>query len=372
MSVVYKYRSPEADKEGLLVSKEYVDLRLKRLEDAINNTTSRSIPPILDNVAVSDLDLSNTAIKASAIVQDSGNRLVTDTQLSSLKSRPTSNEIDSKIQGLESEIKKYVDMIYNRLLNMPNAVERLKKISQMLSSDDNLNQFFQALDNTISEVDFDKHLKSSAHINNNERKALNILLDLINNGTVDRLVKAKTKIEALSDDVGAVSVQANTKFEDKIYTPENYPADFNVRKNNGVIAFKAGKYIFDLPIILNPTLPLIVNGSGKDTTKFIIGTENAVANTTIRDLSFEQSMDLKDLAEINLCGNVVVDGVSFSGCKIVITGDGVIIERCKFDNCSFSFSQYSNNILITHNWFTRSKMPIFMSQTVVINENFRY
>ena len=372
MSIVYKYKAPDSIKDDLLVSKEYVDLRLKRLEDAINNTTSRSIPPILDNVAVNDLDLSSTTIRASSVVQDPGNRMVSDAQLASFKARPSAGEVDSKLKGMEADIKKYVDDIYNRFLNMPNAVERLKKISQMISNDDTLNQFFQALDNTISESDFDRHIKSSAHIDNNERKALNILLDLINDGTVDRLVKAKTKIEALSNDVSVVSSQANNKFEDKIYTPENYPSDFNMTKNNGVISFKSGKYIFDMPIIANTALPLIINGSGMDTTKFIINTDNVFNNCTIRDLSFEQSMDLKELAVIKICGDTVLDGVSLTGCKVVITGDNVIMERCRFDDCGFSFSQYSNNILITHNRFTRTKMPMFMSQSVIINENFRY
>lgn len=372
MSTIYKYKTPDSAKDDLLVSKEYVDLRLKRLEDAINNTTSRSIPPVLDNVSINDLDLSSTTVKASAVVQDPGNRMVSDTQLASFKSRPTSGEVDLKLKTVEADVKKYVDEIYNRLLNMPNAVERLKKISQLISSDDTLNQFFQALDNTISEADFDRHIKSSAHINNNERKALNILLDLINDGTVDRLTKAKSKIETLTNDVNAVSSQANNKFEDKIYTPENYPADFNMTKNEGVISFKSGKYIFDTPMIANTALPLIINGSGMNTTKFIIDTDNILNNCTIRDLSFEQSMDLKELAEIKICGDTVLDGVALTGCKIVITGDNVIIERCRFDNCAFSFSQYSNNILITHNRFTRTKMPMFMSQSVIINDNFRY
>ena len=209
MSVIYKIKDPENNKDMLLVSKEYVDSQFKALKDALINHernidnahtkssgTSESAAN-LDNIEFKDIDfesiVEDTSINASKVKTDSTHRFLTDSQIISLKDKPSDYEVDNAIAKAKEDIKRQYMNLYTKFLNIPDGARKLREIANIISSDNNLSNLINLLNDKISVDELQDHeADSSKHINNNDRKALNVLLNLINTGLISTVESLNT------------------------------------------------------------------------------------------------------------------------------------------------------------------------------------
>ena len=129
MSDIYKIINPETGEEQLLVSKEYVDLRIRALKDAfsshiknidnahsdINDDTVKSAA-LLDNAEFRDLVFKeeNRDIPAENILTDAEHRFITQTQLDTFKSKPTAHEVETLVNNYYNSIKNTFNEMYAR------------------------------------------------------------------------------------------------------------------------------------------------------------------------------------------------------------------------------------------------------------------
>jgi len=393
MSVIYKIKNPEDSKDILLVSKDYVDSQFKALKDALinhernidnahtkNSGTSESAAN-LDNTEFHDLNIESiveqTEILASKIKTDSTHRFLTDSQIISLRDKPSDHEVDNAISKAKEDIKRQYMNLYTKFLNIPDGAKKLREIANIISSDNNLSNLVGLLNDKISVDELEDHENdASKHINNNDRKALNVLLNLINTGLINTVENLNAGVINTSMNSHALDNKSYEQVRDKsIYTKtigifsSGYdetradvmlPAgqwlskeffDLGLYKQTGKVAFLPGLY--DIPemniYVFNDTPGVIIEGSG-ESTEFLLN-RGSLNNITIRDMLFKGKDSGLGVVTIFLGSKVVLENMTLRNITFEMeSSERCIIRNCILDHCTFRLKAGScyNNIFMNN------------------------
>lgn len=374
MSVIYRY------KDQLLVSKDYIDFVINKL----NGLES------LDIVEEVPIDLEPTEVKAEIIIQDPKHRMVTDNQIELWRSKPTLHEVDSHIADAKAALETFINDTYYRLLNIPNTVNRIKKLARILENEEVLANLFKLLDDTVSVDDLKAHEEDTVkHVSNVDRKSLNLLQKVIDSGILEKFEKFDPNQQASS--ARNSETFAGKTLEDvlAISRPDEFiiGRDFYCTKDNcdllitGInhahptlkidnyyrYTFTPGRFIFkdiDLSEVKTDTL---LQGCAENTVLVFKG-DISLHHLIFRDFKIESSEEDK-LSTLNIREYTKFDNVIFKDIDIYINGNLNYFINCRFINCKFHFKSGVNSFIMTNNVFDRCDPPKFLGQSIIINNN---
>ena len=392
MSTIYRVKNPETGEMQMLVSKDYVDLEIKRLKDALNIT----LPSILTEDTIVDLAVAeNSEVKASDVQQDSEHRMLTESQLELFRRKPTMHEIKNELSSMKKALESKTNETYFKLLNMPNAVERLRRLSMILQNDEVLANLFKVLDDTITEDELLEHEESNKHLSTVDRKSLMLLQKVIDSGLLEnagenckhaeyadtahdveyighcpsieifKMKSPDTIVVGHSDycqecECHVYATHAKG-YLDEDWSKVNYHIG-RVKFSDGVFDFK--KFVYTL----NGHQSGIIEGSGRFNTKIRFD-DMVTENISYRDLTLSGQKQ-KNESTLKTSYSTFRD-VIFDNC-IIEPETGVMFDGCTFMGCTFKFSKLATHIIIAHNHFTEgSQIPKFISKNVIIKDNFQ-
>lgn len=396
MSKLYRLKDSTTNQEKILVSKDYIDTHLKIYFDHLvsyimqaNPSITMEAPMFVDTDEYIDLDLGSlVSISAKNVIQDANHKMLSTSQVSSFKNKPSMFEIQEKIAELKVELKTELDNLFVNLLNMPNAVERLKKLSILLKTDDGMTALNDLIDNAVWEDEFNEHKKSYMHLTSNDRKVLNLLVDLLNKGIIDRLTNSQ--VDRANECHKADTLEGKSlddirkhQFADCILGFEEDKCTYIMSKDDNTMDFtlfnyvqlKRGKFNFNKLSILKETTErqndLTIEGNGWGTTLAcgIFNAQNAVfKNLKITSKSTNNS--LKSSLNCMISWGCEFHKVYFLDCIIDITGgSNVRFEDCTFKNCMFVVSPRTRNIRITGCDLIDTQLPKLNTFENVISNN---
>ena len=397
MIKVYEYE------DKIIPSKEYVDALIKDINDKLVNhensstahddiltkslyNTEPNVPFEYNELNIKSQKEEN--INPEYISTDSNNRFVSEQEMMSLKNRPTSFEVEKRIDNLRTELLDALNDKFNTLLNTTNALEKLKTIISIVSEESDVNNLIDTIINTNTD-NLIKHENNNLHLTNNDRKALNILIDLCKDGFADwdakdgdfNAINNKPNLDKVFEYIDEASkynmkdlvnkqsydLIIGTDFVgDEIYsantcdlflnTDESYKV-FNDLTNNHSLYFKNGRYIFEDEINFKD--------SKIDGYAAIIEGEFVLDNTTIRDIEFYDSI-------VVIKNNVHIENCTFSRCEVIFNNTTYsVINFCKFFNStSYNSGALSYNFL-TNNTYNLSQIKLIGLNNIV-KDNITY
>ena len=412
MSKIYKVTNSKTGEDLLLVSKEYVDLRLKSIRDALVNHikdieeahnkdngayNANDVLSLLDNAEyvditdVNEIDVSD----ATQIKQDSAHRFITDEQLKSLNSKASVFEVKELINDAKNELQVVFNDQYIRLLNNQDIIQKLRELSELVKDDVNIDNILKALDLKLSKEDLEEHAKMHTHLSSEDREALDVLMDKYESGDLESIgVKsihadvAKTAMNALSLDNLNLDDLRKARREDVIIGKSSdynkneldlvidgtYDFDDFFNNMDGIVLFKNGVYKINL--VANHRIKHIKNTHPKDLSiegcgigtvfeldKCDLNYHITIKNCTIRNRS-------NDRIGIGIGSYVKFDNVQFENCDIIFK-DSVCssIRNCRLINSEIKFSGVNTYLYITDNYLDHSKINKYISKNIILRDN---
>lgn len=401
MSTVIKVKLPDKNGNVDIPDIDYINQKLDNIKNMILESSSNNTKVSINDTSMKitpdskELDLSKLTVKTEDLKQDSSHRMLTDAQILLFKNKPTIQEVNDKVAYASEEMKKFIDKTFTNILNLPNALSNLQLIVDLfvnspLNTDDGIKTIINEFRQLREQIE--DHMLSRNHLNNNERKALNLTTELVNSGMMDKVCSgsvphadlcysAKT-IEGLTleelrgrhlEEVVYGTKPYNGYLVDVLlYQSDILDEEFNTtRPSKGVISFKPGVYDkFDIFNIKSED-DLILNGSGCKTT-IIKANSIYTENNRIRDCCFCGTED--NPCKIDVSNNTSFTDCQFVNCEINITAN----TNVRFMNCifisshKFDISKYTENILVVYNTFDmNSKVPQSMGiSNRIIKDNF--
>jgi len=409
MSNIYKITNPETGESQLVVSKEYVDIRLNRLENAIMqhikdsdkahtldaklNTES---PALLDKEQYTDIYIpkSTDPIKAQDIKTDAEHKFISQTQLEVFKNKASISEAQALINNSINEIKSQFNAMYINLLNKPDAVKKLKDLISLIDESETLDQIMASFSTKVSKEELDEHATNSVvHVNSVDRKALDILIGLIKDGTFDKIkaqsldfVKAAENAINL-DGMTSDEVRSRGKYV-KIYGVDGYVDPFRVdvlfpgqqyldneiAKQNfintsGKVLFAESFYNIDTFYLnrSNNMNDLTIEGCGSGT---IINVKYLQANNVLfRDLTISGN-DTENLRSAIISSNVIFENVTFDKVDITLSASKYCrFKNCIFKNCRFTMTGVCIGNIIKECIFIKTSTPKYIGGSNIISDN---
>lgn len=336
-------------------------------------------------------------IFAKDIKTDSNYKFISDGILATIAGKPTKFEVEQYIDNSKLEMKDYMNTIYNRIINTPNVINKLRDISTILNDDEVSAGLINTLANKINLDDFEYHTKSHVHLDNNDRKALNILLKCLINGFADWNAVGddynaiKNKPESLPANGGNSDTVANHGIKDlinrddydivvgssleryskdscDIYTNEsllNYEDIKNIIDNSNttrIIYFKRGYYNID-NIIISYKPTMIINGADCRLSTIHAYDYVQFNNTVIKNIGFEDSV-------VFIGSDCEFRNVKFNNCTIVL--DNCVacnISDCVFEKCVIEYKGSLMNNIIKFNRYIKTKPIVYVGGNNIITEN---
>ena len=382
------------DKNGVNVeipSIELLNLLQKYIENALMNITGNysfngfpSIPIEKEDVMpVANIE-SDLVIDANRIKTDNAHQFISKALLATFKNKPSSLEVEDIIVSLREEIDKKLDDYYIRLINTPNAMAKLKDISSVLQDDDILSGLMNALSSKIDSDELQHHAKSKFHLNNNDRKALNLLLDFIKDGVVDWNAEPNSPnyIHNKPDSLPANGGNADTLQNNRICDIARREYDIIIGIENSIY-YNKETCDFVIDASNNKNIEDIIKKSEKiyggcsilfkrgvySLSKIItnIGFYDRYTNITgVNELSILHADDvisinctgLKDLiinnTLVQIHTNCKLDNVIFKNCTIeFLDSQECDIKNCKFINCTIhARGKFTNNMVCLNRFIT--------------------
>ena len=363
-----------------IATKEYVDVQVKRILDAIGI----DLPPMLESDSGIDEQalIEPKEIRAAEIVQDPEHRMITDAQIELFRRKPNLLEVKEEITTAKKVIEAKLDETYLKLLNMPNGVNRLRRLSMILQNEDVLAELFKVLDDTVTQEELKEHAADGKHLTNVDRKSLILLQSIINSGALERLKKLSNGgIHASTADF-ATDTQAidgktikdlvkvcrpwtlligNSKYCqrdecDCLVDESSLNIDhflINLGQLTKQIKFSQGRFIFLSPSFGDSTNEgRIISGQGHSTVLEV----NSLTSKghTFRDLTIMHQFK-NDLADLYV-SNTKFEDVVLEGCRIHVNEE-VVFSNCKFTGCEFKFSIASRDLIIASSFFKDCPIP---------------
>lgn len=394
MSKVYTVNDGKSKAEQI-PSVEYINEILKMIEEQLLYKNEfhgfQSIKTTTEELPVGLKE--QPAILAKDIGLDCNHKFVNDALLNTLIDKPTKFEVERNIEESKEELKKYMEKLYIRIVNTPNVINKLRDISTVLSDDTIASGLLNTLANKVNFEDFEAHGESSIHMNNNDRKALNILIKCLANGFSDWNAKddacnaIKNKPESLPANGGNADTVANHSIED-IINKDDYDlvigsslekyskdscdiyAENGFLNNNDIIVggsssitlFKRGYYNFDT-FIGAYKVPMIYKGA--DCRLSLIHADEHIIfdNVVFSNIGFYKS-------KIFIKSNCEFKNVKFANCEITLYGsEACTITDCVFEKCDIVIEDIITNNIIKFNRFIQTKPIIYIGGSNIISDN---
>ena len=416
MSKIYRITNPDTGESELLVSKEYVDLRIQSLKDALlhheqNKDSAHTgiSDTLIDNAGLLDAEEISglniyqqlPEVTLGSLEQDSKHRLLSDTQIQAFKDKVSRFELDAAIEDTRNELKMSFNNQYINLLNLPNAVDKLKELAKLIETSNALNSLLDELKTRVSEDELYSHASNYTHLNNNDRKALNILLGIINNGLIEKIndIGKTAQIAEVAKTAETVngytyeelkkchlenriygSMYGNTDYDqsavDSILSSNDDNSllvkslrDGDIKYEIGILGFKPGSYImngYNIDLYRETDkLELILRGSGNSTV-FTTDSMINVNNVSLENLSITGVGN----GIINIYNNAKFKDILFTGMHIIFkNSENLSIQNCTFNGCTFEFGNACNHMNISNNLFIRGPLPKYLTRTSIITNN---
>ena len=397
MSKIYKYIN-ENGEEQLYVSKEYVDVRIKALREAIISHIkniddahidhSADIDVPFDNVSVEKAAISNEVkVNAKDVEEDSTHRFTTDEDIKKFRSKPTLFEVQRMIDDAENNLQAVFNDQYIRILNIPGAVDKLIEVAELIKSNANLDKLVDIMENKLSKKDLMAHIESSIHLTEDDRNALNIILEKFNDGTLQalgdnakyadiaRVSNNSSAIEGLDlrslhkckaeELVIGLGNKYNGRVLDVVMNDPNKEFELlDLNYISGAVCFKTAEYNIDNFNIdrKNNDIDLIIYGCGSGT-MFNIYNMNLNGRVTMRDCKVRNGI-------INVKTNNTFENIIFENCDIKLSGcNFVTFNKCRFTNCSFKFEVGCSYLRFVDNYISGNKMPKYINKNCTFRDN---
>ena len=380
---------------SIIATREYVDSQIKRIKDALDI----ELPPVLESDIPNEEDilLDPKEIRAADLEQDPEHRMVTDAQIELFRRKPNLFEIKEEIAAMRKSIEAKLDMAYLKLLNTPEAVNRLRRLSMILQNDDVLAGLFKTLDDTVTVSELKEHTADNHHLTNVDRKSLILLQMVIDSGVIDKLNKLSEKgfsasYTDLAKDATTISgktvkdlgrIGKHSLFighsdyclEDecdifvKASTEQNDALIPKFIHSIGITQFSLGRFPFiALPMEFNGNNHTIIAGCGNNTV-LEVGTILSKQHI-FRDLKIIPH-NASDTATIK-ASRTKFEDVIFVDCKIDL-GEELIFRNCEFNNCTFKFSIGTSKIIMSSCFFKNCVAPKNNSaNNVIISDNIQF
>lgn len=384
---------------------KYFQETIKILVDKIIETNNDAALNVSTAIDSSDIELPDDSkvleVDASQPVKVNDGKvpIIDEVTLQSLKSRPTSLEINKIIDQLKQDLTDEIEERFNKILNTPDALNRIKSITTYLNEDDNLKLLMQAIMEKVDKETYINHITNEKHLDNNDRKALNVLIKMVRdsfadwNAEEDSAQFIKNKPTALPADGGdadtvrgfGIEWLLNKKAHNLIvgvgldeYHQLRVNAclrkDFDNRNDiasriaatDGTVILREGIYYFEELLIAKDRTDIskdcIITGAGNNTN--IFKTKTTInQHVKLRDIMFEQ-------CEVHIGSNCEVDNCIFKECDVYMEhSDRSVIRNCNFDTSSISYRGRCTNNFVTGNRFYKYNGVALISSTNVYKDN---
>lgn len=420
MARTYKVKNLKTDnkdkirnKEYEVASKQYVDYVAKQIcdiilehintantHDGVHNINKINLDKTSETTKLLiDENTSGNKIKAEDIETNANYRFISETMLHSLKNKPTIAQLNRLIEDSKVDIKNYLALRFDELLNLPLSMEKIKTLSNILKDEPTIDSIMEEFALRTRKEDFDSHVSSNLHVTNNDRKALNVLVDVANNAFADwnagvddtNYIKNKpTSLPANGGNADTisgfdVSYLLNKSTHDFIigYSGANYhPESTNICLNsdlsnkndvvkyiesitNGSIFIRAGLYKLDELSLFkdrsSKSLDVIITGCGSNS---IISKTNITINHNIklRDLKF------KDV-NLHIGGNCEIQNCQFANSTIYLEGSSCsMIKNCRMNDSTVIYIAECTNNIITENYMINVNiLPYLGNGNIILN-----
>lgn len=382
--------------EKKLVSLEYVEQIIKQIGDILVNKTNVSINlgtakeyeelDIKDDI--SDLCNSNDLDNIKNNIEEYKSLLSTEID------KPSKFEVDQKIESIKTDNDKHLEEIFMRIINTPNVLNKLRDISLFFQENNNKDTIIDILANKVNKEDFDNHTTSKFHLTNNDRAALNLLLQVVkdgidwNNQDNNSLVSIKNKPKSLpanggnADTVSDYSIKYllnNSKYItvfgsdsdwnescDVVFNnngeknTELFNENINSKINNSML-LKRGDYEFSNKLYLVAKNDnLTIGGYGNNVTK-LHSDEIYMSNAEVKDLQICDST-------VIIYNNNNISNVIFKCCTIIFENStGNNITNCRIVDCNTTITGLFTYNIIALNRYIKSNPIKYIGGNNIIN-----
>lgn len=399
MSKIYTVNNGESNSDQI-PSIEYINELTKMVEDILISINPEfngfsSIKSKKEELPVGVKE--NPIITASDVVTDASHKFISKVVLDTITDKPTKFEVDRSIEEAKKEIRDNVEKLYTRIVNTPNVINKLRDISVILNEDEVVDGLLDVLANKTNQDDFNYHVSSSTHMNNNDRKALNILIKCLMAGFADWNAKEgdynaiKNKPESFPANGGNADTIANYGIRDLINKDdydiiigtdtEKYSADscdiyakdcevdyikfkelVDDIKNSGMIHFKRGYYSLN-SIGIECDSYIAFDGADNKLTWLKISNIAKLNNVSFKNISFDKST-------ITIKSNCEFRNVRFSNCTINLdNSESCKIIECEFYNCTIIQEGAIMNNMIIYNRMIKTKPIVYIGGNNIIKDN---
>jgi hypothetical protein len=388
-----------ANNEGLIPSIEYIQTIVKMIENELKslNVNFNGFKTIDANIE--ELNTDKNIIPAESIKTDSKHRFVNEALLTTFVSKPSMFQVEQLIENLRKEVENKINESYMKLINTPNVINKLRDIASILYEDSNdANKLISTIAAKATIEQLEEHAASYTHMNNNDRKALNILLKCVTDGFIDwnaedgEINSLKNKPLALPADGGNADTISNHKINELInkntediiigrtskkYSKDScdlFAADGIINQEDfestiksieyGTVLFKTGEYyinIMDAQYLRKP--PVVFSGTHRKLSTIIVKEIINMYNTSFVNIGFKDS-------NIRINSYTDLNNVEFKNCNIILhKSEECNISNCVFIDCEISIEGPIMNNIIVHNRFINTKPIVYLGSSNIIKEN---
>lgn len=388
--------------DNYIPSVEYIKEIVKMIEDSILNVSNdvpfngfKTISTETDDIPIQQ---SKYSIYANEIITDANHRFINEPLLNTFINKPSKFDIDQNIEDLRCEIDEKINDMYMKIINTPDVINKLRDISNVLNEDKNVDDVLANISDKASIKQLNDHIDSAIHLNNNDRKALNIIIKLVKDGIIDwnagdgDINSIKNKPNSLPANGGNADTISNHSIKDlinkydesvvigtisKYYDKDScdifIDKDSNISleiikyitKNNynmHTLLFKSGEYIIKDFDTHSYNDIYIIKGISKKVS--ILDDSNITLDSIdINNLGFYNS-------NVMIKSNCDIDNIEFKNCMITLKNSECCnIRNCTFNNCKFIISGGIFDNIISFNRFINSEHIKFLGGNNIITNN---
>ena len=323
------------DSDGIshnIATKEYVEYLTKDLNRSLNETVKNEV------------DLVPKKYPASQLEEDSNHRTISDRLIEYFKSKPSLHEINELISDSKQELEmKFNESLFN-LINMKDAIVKLKAISDMVSSNENYSNIIDSLTNFVTSESFKNHTtNNNIHLTESDKEMLNLFRKLIDDKLIDRILDSHVK-------------KANLALDSKLLNGMD-PSDI-IHRHHGILIGSSDNYT-------TSQVDGILSSRENNDSKYF---NNGLYTLTDGVFKFHD-LNINNTENTSIIGEIC--DVKFKKCLIKLSGSEIIFRNCTFDECVFKLNRCGYNIIITENFFINSSIPSYIGDNFITKNNIK-
>lgn len=399
MSKIYTLNNGNQESDQI-PSIEYLNEILKIIEDTFISIDSNfnGFPSVVADTKELKIDTENQdVLYAKNIKTDSEHRFINEIILTTLIDKPSRFEIEQSLSETKQNIENKVDETYMKIVNTPNVLNKLRDISIILNENKLISGLLNAISNKVSIETFKEHSESIIHMNNNDRKALNILLKCVlsgfadwdaeegacnaiinkpaslpaNGGNADTVSNHGIKDLINKDDYDLVIGSSTEKYskdscdiyaEDGLLDEDIFEKAISLIKDSGIITFKRGYYNTH-HINIDYKAHIIFNGADSRLSLIHADEDIIINNATFKCIGFNN-------AKIYIKSNCELKDIRFKNCEIILNNsENCKITDCVFDGCTIKADGNIINNIIVYNRYIQTKQFNYIGGNNIIKDN---